>query len=68
MYITATGAPGIHDIDLYPSMWSGAVTSTNYKALPGGGQQLNYDNPLLTPLDHPELIPSFHFTFLITSG
>ncbi len=68
MYITATGAPGIHDIDLYPSIWSGPITSSNYQVLPGAGQQVNYDNPLLTPQDHPELMPSFHFTFLITSG
>ena len=68
MYITVTGAPGIHDIDIYPSTWSGPVTASNYQSLPSGGQQVNYDNPLLTPLDHPELMPSFPFTFLITSG
>jgi hypothetical protein len=27
-----------------------------------------YRLPLLTPQDHPELMPSFHFTFLVTSG
>lgn len=68
MFITATGAPGIHDIDIYPSTWFGPVTSSNYQLLPSGGQQVNYAQPLLTPFDHPELMPSFHFTFLITSG
>jgi hypothetical protein len=68
MIITATGAPGIHDIDIYPSMWWGPVTSSNYQTLPGDGQLLNYAQPMLTPFDHPELMPSFHFTFLITSG
>ncbi len=68
MTITATGAPGIHDIDIYPSMWWGPVTSSNYQTLPGDGQLLNYAQPMLTPFDHPELMPSFHFTFLITSG
>jgi len=68
MYITATGAPGIHDIDLYPSIWFGPISSSNYQSLPSGGQQVNYAQPLMTPFDHPELMPSFHFTFLITSG
>jgi hypothetical protein len=68
MIITATGAPGIHDIDIYPSMWWGPVTPSNYQTLPGDGQLLNYAQPMMTPFDHPELMPSFHFTFLITSG
>ncbi len=68
MVITATGAPGVHDIDIYPSIWWGPVTPSNYQTLPGAGQLVNYAEPMLTPLDHPELMPSFHFTFLITSG
>jgi len=32
------------------------------------GQLVNYAQPMPTPFDHPELLPSFHFTFLITSG
>ncbi|MDA4115440.1 MAG: hypothetical protein OK442_02660 [Thaumarchaeota archaeon] len=68
MIITATGAPGIHDIDVYPSIWWGPVTSSNYQTLPGNGQLVNYAQPMMTPLDHPESMPSFHFTFLVTSG
>ena len=68
MTIIATGSPGIHDIDIYPSMWWGPVTPSNYQSLPGAGQLLNYAQPMMTPFDHPELMPSFHFTFLITSG
>lgn len=64
MTIVATGAPGIHDIDIWPSVWWGPMTTP--QQLPGQGQLVNYDNPLLTPQDHPELMPAFHFTFLIT--
>lgn len=60
-YLTVTGAPGIHTIDVYPSIWWG--TSTPYNKIP-----VEYDFPLLTPQDHPVLMPSFHFTFLITSS
>ena len=60
-YLTVTGAPGVHTIDIYPSVWWGPS---------GPGDQLatEYRYPLLTPQDHPELMPSFHFTFLVTSG
>jgi hypothetical protein len=60
-YLTVTGAPGIHTIDVYPSIWWG--TSTPYNKIP-----VEYDFPLLTPQDHPELMPSFHFTFLVTTS
>jgi hypothetical protein len=59
--VQATGAPGIHTIDIYPSVWWGPENFANQLAV-------EYRYPLLTPQDHPELIPSFHFTFLITSG
>jgi hypothetical protein len=59
--IPATGAPGIHTIDVYPSVWWGPSNFANQ-------QTIEYRYPLLTPPDHPELMPSFHFTFLITSG
>ncbi len=55
--ITATGDPGLHSIDLYPSLWQGP---SNTPAI--------FRYPLLTPYDHPESIPSFHFTFLITGS
>lgn len=59
--IFAAGAPGVHDIDVYPSVWWGASSPT--------AQQVTiYRYPLLTPQDHPELMPSFHFTFLITGA
>jgi hypothetical protein len=57
--ITATGAPGIHTIDVYPSVWWGPANFADQ-------QPVVYRLPLLTPYDHPELIPSFHFTFLVT--
>jgi len=60
-YLTVTGAPGVHDIDIYPSVWWGPSG-------PGDQLAVEYRYPLLTPQDHPELMPSFHFTFLITSG
>jgi hypothetical protein len=55
--ITATGGPGLHTIDLYPSLWRGP---DNTPAI--------YRYPLLTPQDHPESIPSFHFTYLVPQG
>jgi len=59
--IVASGAPGIHTIDVRPSVWWGASNFANQ-------QVVEYRYPLLTPQDHPELMPSFHFTFLMTSG
>ena len=59
--ILALGAPGIHTIDVYPSVWWGPVNFADQ-------QPVVYRLPLLTPQDHPELMPSFHFTFLVTSG
>lgn len=56
--LTASGSPGIHSIDIYPSIWLGP-------APPGTIAEYRY--PLLTPYDHPEKAPSFHFSFLITS-
>jgi len=60
-YLTVTGAPGLHTIDVYPSVWWGPSTQTNQLSI-------EYRYPLLTPQDHPELMPSFHFTFLITGS
>ncbi len=57
--ITATGSPGVHTIDIYPSVWWGSSTPTAQLSA-------EYRYPLLTPQDHPELMPSFHFTFLVT--
>lgn len=57
--IVASGAPGIHTIDIYPSIWWGPSTFASQ-------QIIEYRYPLLTPQDHPELMPSFHFTFLMT--
>ena len=60
-YLTVTGAPGIQTIDVYPSIWWG--NSTPYNKIP-----IEYDFPMLSPQDHPALMPSFHFTFLITGS
>lgn len=57
--IFAAGAPGVHNIDIYPSVWWGPSD-------PSSQLVSEYRYPLLTPQDHPELMPSFHFTFLIT--
>ena len=57
--LTAAGSPGIHTVDLYPSIWLGP---------PAPSTNAEYRYPLLTPSDHPEKVPSFHFSFLITSG
>jgi len=59
--IVASGAPGIHTIDIYPSVWWGGSQFT-------AQQVVEYRFPVLTPQDHPALMPSFHFTFLVTSG
>ena len=57
--IVATGSPGIHNIDVYPSVWWGPSTFASQGIV-------EYRYPILTPQDHPELMPSFHFTFLMT--
>ena len=57
--IVASGSPGIHTIDVYPSVWWGPSTFASQGVV-------EYRYPLLTPQDHPELMPSFHFTFLMT--
>ena len=57
--LTAAGSPGIHSVDLYPSIWLGP---------PPPSTLAEYRYPLLTPYDGPEHVPSFHFSFLITSG
>ncbi|MGA2874774.1 MAG: hypothetical protein ABSE82_04450 [Nitrososphaerales archaeon] len=57
--IPAVGAPGLHTIDLYPSIYLGP---------PEPSQIMIYRYPILTPYDHPEKVPSFHFSFLITGN
>lgn len=57
--IVASGSPGIHTVDVYPSIWWGPSTFTSQ-------QVVEYRYPVLTPQDHPEHMPSFHFTFLMT--
>lgn len=57
--ITASGSPGLHTIDIYPAVWWGT-------SAPTAQLTAEYRYPLLTPQDHPELMPSFHFTFMIT--
>jgi hypothetical protein len=59
-YLTVTGSPGIHTIDIYPSIWWGTSNYYNQSVV-------EYRYPLLTPQDHPQLMPSFHFSFLITA-
>jgi hypothetical protein len=55
----ATGAPGMHFIDLYPGIYKGAETRPNNFRIP----QLTYEQ------DHPgEDLPAFHFTFEVTAG
>lgn len=59
-YLTITGPPGINTIDIYPSVWWGTSNYYNQSIV-------EYRYPLLTPQDHPELMPSFHFSFLVTA-
>jgi hypothetical protein len=55
----ATGAPGIHYIDLYPGIYRGTETRPNNFRIP----QLTYAD------DHPgEDLPAFHFAFEVTPG
>jgi hypothetical protein len=55
----ATGAPGMHFIDLYPGIYKGAETRPNNFRIP----QLTYAQ------DHPgEDLPAFHFAFEVTPG
>jgi hypothetical protein len=60
-YLTVTGAPGIHTVDIYPSIWWGTSNYYNQSVA-------EYRYPLLTPQDHPQLMPSFHFSFLVTNS
>ncbi len=57
--IPAAGAPGLHSIDLYPSIYLGPAPPSSISV---------YRYPIVTPYDQPEKVPSFHFSFLITSG
>jgi hypothetical protein len=53
----ATGAPGVHYIDLYPGIYRGTETRPSNYRIP----QLTYAD------DHPgEDLPAFHFTFEVT--
>ena len=53
----ATGAPGMHFIDLYPGIYKGAETRPNNFRIP----QLTFAD------DHPgEDLPAFHFAFEVT--
>ena len=53
----ATGAPGMHFIDLYPGIFKGTETRPNNFRIP----QLTYAE------DHPgEDLPAFHFVFEVT--
>ncbi len=59
MTLYAAGSPGIHTIDIYPSIWLGPQSPATIAI---------YRYALLTPQDHPELSPSFHFSYLITQS
>jgi hypothetical protein len=55
----ATGAPGMHYIDLYPGIYKGAETRPNNFRIP----QLTFAD------DHPgEDLPAFHFAFEVSPG
>ncbi|WP_164854818.1 hypothetical protein [Devosia sp. 1566] len=57
IYLTASGEPGPHYIDVYPGIYKGTETQPN-----------NYRVPQLTfAADHPgEDLPAFHFAFTVT--
>ena len=58
IFLTMSGAPGWHYIDMYPGIYQGSET-----------RPANYKMPQLTALaDHPgEPLPIFRFAFLITA-
>jgi hypothetical protein len=58
IFLTVSGAPGWHYIDMYPGIYQGTET-----------RPANYKMPQLTALtDHPgERLPIFHWAFLITA-
>jgi hypothetical protein len=59
IFMKATGAPGMHYIDLYPGIYKGTETRPNNFRIP----QLTYYD------DHPgEDLPAFHFAFEVTPG
>jgi len=59
IFMKATGAPGMHYIDLYPGIYKGTETRPNNFRIP----QLTYYD------DHPgEDLPGFHFAFEVTPG
>ena len=59
--LPASGAPGWHFIDLYPSIWKVGTIE------PGGADYIQM--PQLTyAVDHPvEVLPAFHYAFDVTS-
>ncbi len=64
--LKAVGSPGLHIIDLYPSIFRGPPT-VNYRSI-GGEEPDIYRFPLLTPNELPQPLPIFHFEFMITGG
>jgi hypothetical protein len=64
IFLTAVGQPGLHTIDLHPSIFRGPLT-INYRSQ-GGVEPDTYRFPLLTPNELPEPLPIFHFEFIIT--
>jgi hypothetical protein len=57
IFMKATGAPGMHYIDLYPGIYKGTETRPNNFRIP----QLTFAD------DHPgEDLPGFHFAFEVT--
>jgi hypothetical protein len=64
IFLTAIGQPGLHTIDLYPSIFRGPLT-INYRSQ-GGVEPDTYRFPLLTPNELPGPLPIFHFEFIIT--
>lgn len=61
IFVWATGAPGLHYIDLYPGIYKGTEPDPNLN---------NFRIPQLTyALDHPgEDLPAFHFAFEVTAA
>jgi hypothetical protein len=61
IFVTATGAPGWHFIDLYPGIYKGEEQDPNLT---------NFRIPQLTyAADHPnEDLPAFHFAFEVTAN
>lgn len=67
MHLRAPGQPGVHFIDLYPTIYTGQI---NGPGSPPSGASVNgiyFLLPMLNVADHPgERLPAFHLAFTVS--